>query len=467
MLYIPVVEISLADLLYTQLVRYGKIVRKKVEEFSSSREAELSTLRDVRIVVIDDETISFFREEFVKRYTSQYTSSSPTDLTALERPSGEKQESSPILNSSVKQPSISSADTVVNPSNFSEIHVAKLPYGRGRGILLANLSRRRNGEVVSKASGSTQLLTKGETKNTEARRGRDITYATTNTPPGLTVTEGKERQDSKQIEQGSDANNNWRQVQSDVGQMRQALDKEKCVRNIRKQELREKETFLINTLQHTLCEEQQVRTRVEEELIQARIACNELEVRSGNELAQMRQTLNNEIRLRNNREQELREKGESIDELQKTLVVEQQARTRVGEELTQARSACTVLERGLQDERQVKENAIREQRRLLEEERQQKSDLEDRLRTLQLQMEQERNRYEQNEMLSRQSLQQELRVNENAIREQRRLLEEERQQKTDLEDRLRTLQLQMEEERNRYASTERELHQSYLRLRRH
>ena len=46
-----------------------------VEEFSSSNEAEFSTLRDVGIVIIDEPTISVFQEEFVKRYLSQEASS--------------------------------------------------------------------------------------------------------------------------------------------------------------------------------------------------------------------------------------------------------------------------------------------------------------------------------------------------------------------------------------------------------
>ena len=41
-----------------------------MEEFSSSVEAEFSTLREIRIVIIDDETITVFYEEFLKRYTS-------------------------------------------------------------------------------------------------------------------------------------------------------------------------------------------------------------------------------------------------------------------------------------------------------------------------------------------------------------------------------------------------------------
>ena len=52
----------------------AQVMFDAVKEFSSSTDAELGTLRDVRIVIIDDETISVFREEFVKCYTSQETS---------------------------------------------------------------------------------------------------------------------------------------------------------------------------------------------------------------------------------------------------------------------------------------------------------------------------------------------------------------------------------------------------------
>ena len=52
----------------------AQVMFDAVEEFSSSADAEFSTLRDVRIVIIDEETMRFFREEFVRRYTSQETS---------------------------------------------------------------------------------------------------------------------------------------------------------------------------------------------------------------------------------------------------------------------------------------------------------------------------------------------------------------------------------------------------------
>ena len=51
----------------------SQVLFEAVQEFSSSGDAEFSTLREVRIVISDEETISVFREEFLKRYTSQET----------------------------------------------------------------------------------------------------------------------------------------------------------------------------------------------------------------------------------------------------------------------------------------------------------------------------------------------------------------------------------------------------------
>lgn len=51
----------------------AQVMFAAAEEFSCSVEAEFSTLREIRIVIIDDETINVFYEEFLKRYTSQVT----------------------------------------------------------------------------------------------------------------------------------------------------------------------------------------------------------------------------------------------------------------------------------------------------------------------------------------------------------------------------------------------------------
>ena len=49
----------------------AQVIFKTVEEFSQSEYAEVSRLRDVRIVIIDEPTIRVFYEEFMKRYFSK------------------------------------------------------------------------------------------------------------------------------------------------------------------------------------------------------------------------------------------------------------------------------------------------------------------------------------------------------------------------------------------------------------
>jgi len=250
------------------------------------------------------------------------------------------------------------------------------------------------------------------------------------------------KQDSKELEQDSNVNIRWREVQCDVIQMRQALNEEERVLNNRKKELCEKEKVLVNMLQDTVCEEQQARTRVEEELNQARITCKELEERLQHELVETRQALDDEVRLRDTGERQLKEKETIVDQLRNTLSEEQQMRK--------------LLEERLQTEMLSSQVRQQELQRLLEEERQQKTALEERLRNLELQMQEEGNRNLQLQSAVS-AAQQELQRKENASREQQRLLEEERQQRTALEERLRNLELQMQEERNRNLSNEREL----------
>ena len=75
----------------------AQVMFKAVEEFSASNDTEFSTLRDMRIVIIDYPTISVFHEEFVKRYHCQ--ESSPHTVTNQQRPSLEERETSPATNS--------------------------------------------------------------------------------------------------------------------------------------------------------------------------------------------------------------------------------------------------------------------------------------------------------------------------------------------------------------------------------
>ena len=105
-----------------------------------------------------------------------------------------------------------------------------------------------------------------------------------------------------------------------------------------------------------------------------------------------------EVRLQNRRT--LDDKERIIEELQRALEEERQARTAVNEELSQARIAFTELEKTLRNEQiskqrdlETKGNVIRKQRRRLVEEQQQRTALEERLSSLELQMEAERNNH--------------------------------------------------------------------------
>ena len=147
------------------------------------------------------------------------------------------------------------------------------------------------------------------------------------------------------------------------------------------------------------------------------------------DLVRVRRALDEEKTVRNMREQQLREKETNFHGLQGTLGEEQQARLRLEEELRQARSAGTQLERSLENERlssqsrredvQVKEDTITEQVRLLQQEREQKRDLEDRLRSLQIQVDEERNR--------RMSTERELTEERMTLQQDRENLERERE----------------------------------------
>ena len=80
----------------------AQIMVSAVEAFSSSEEAEFSTLRDVRIVIIDEPTLSVFQKEFVTRYLS------PKTMTTRESLSDEHRVTPPTPHSPVDEPEDSS-----------------------------------------------------------------------------------------------------------------------------------------------------------------------------------------------------------------------------------------------------------------------------------------------------------------------------------------------------------------------
>ena len=127
-------------------------------------------------------------------------------------------------------------------------------------------------------------------------------------------------------------------LQTVLEQMRRALDDKERI---------------VDELRTTLREEQQARTAVDEELTQARINATELEERLQTDLEQMRRALDDKERI--------------ADELRTTLREEQQARTAVDEELTQARIISTKLEEGLRNDLEQMRRALDERDKTVDE----------------------------------------------------------------------------------------------------
>ncbi|XP_078364661.1 uncharacterized protein LOC144649065 [Oculina patagonica] len=339
----------------------AQVMFDAVEELSSSTDAESSTLRDVRIVIGDEKTIGVFREEFVRRclFPNLLPATNVTHQGLPQEENIENCQSGNLGNgtaarepTTLKTKSLTETKKKVAASSIS----SNLPTSKQASVKQATHTSKKQEEITPPAPESQYLAT-------------DVVNITAPAGSGITDEMTTAKNVSKQTTEGNDVIlNKWYEVESDVAQMRQTLNEEKLARNIRKQELKPKETALINAIKNALYEEQQAR-----------------------------------IDLRNTRERELREKETVQDQLQKTLREEQQAGIRVIEQLRQARRACNELKaklrtekesrQDLQQELRTKENAVGEQRRLLEEERQQKTTLEARLRNLEHQMQEERNRH--------------------------------------------------------------------------
>ena len=163
-----------------------------------------------------------------------------------------------------------------------------------------------------------------------------------------------------------------------------SADKERRIERIRVLEtaLHEKSQILTQQAFHRYFIDNELE-QLQKELKQEREA-NSCMWKVQSDLVRVSRALNEETVLRNMREQQLREKETSLAD-------EQQARLRLQEELRQARQTRVELERRLESF-QTKEDTIREQSQLLQQERELKSGLEERVRDLQIQIEAERNR---------------------------------------------------------------------------
>ena len=99
----------------------AEVMSFAIEEFSSSEGAKFSTLRDVRIVIIDEPTLSVFQEEFVKRYAPR--EASPETMSTQGRPSADGQESTasaPNSKDSAHQPNRNDSSLPTGQSQFDD-----------------------------------------------------------------------------------------------------------------------------------------------------------------------------------------------------------------------------------------------------------------------------------------------------------------------------------------------------------
>ena len=101
----------------------AEVMFAAIEEFSSSVDAEFSTLRDVRIVIIDKPTLSVFQEEFVKRFVTHEESAEA--MSTKGRSSDGQETTSPLPNlernayqSKRNDSSISTLQTQVDDKTF-------------------------------------------------------------------------------------------------------------------------------------------------------------------------------------------------------------------------------------------------------------------------------------------------------------------------------------------------------------
>ena len=241
-------------------------------------------------------------------------------------------------------------------------------------------------------------------------------------------------------------------LENEREQLQRTVRNEICLRRKTEEQLQEKETYVI-ALENMFEEEQLRRTRLEEEIIQARKDCIEEKERLEKEVEETERTLNIERRLHDTQKRQLREKETLVDEIQKRLSEAERTRSRTEEELSQARSSRDLLAERMENEleqicrrldneislRNTTEQELREKETIINEQR--------------ATIEEQQQAFGEELNLSRDQIE----TNEIALREQRRLLADERQEKTDLEERFWNLQLEMEEERDRRASADREL----------
>lgn len=219
--------------------------------------------------------------------------------------------------------------------------------------------------------------------------------------------------------------------------------------------LREKGTSIINDAQRTVFSWTQAPVNVEENLSHTRRACKEMEEFLKIENTNMCEMLANEICLRNQREQESKEKESMLEKTKETLEKEKILRNRAEEELKETKSVSMQINKEMRKaKRKLRETEglVEKLSQSLAKEERLRKGIEEELRKETASCSELRKELKI-ERLTNQSYQEVTRTKEDAFKVQQRQLEQEQKEKTTLESELSRLKTQMEVERNSFILT--------------
>ena len=309
----------------------------------------------------------------------------------------------------------------------------------------------------------TALHEKDQTLTQQAVNGDMINNGLEQKRPSL-------RQLQKKIEQEREANSHMLRVRSDLERVKRALDKETFLRNRLERQLREKET--------NLADEQQARLRLEDELREARETCAELERRLENErllretTRQDVQTKEDTIREQSQLLQQERELKSGLEErvrdLQIQIEVERNRRIATEREVSEERINFQQDREKLEREREIYQQSIRDSERALSESEHRRRKLQETLgdeQQAKLRLEEELRQARDTLSEFRETNRRNPLTRGDTIRWQNHLLQpRERELKSGLEERVRDMKIQIEVERNRRISTEREVRKERINL---
>ena len=168
----------------------AQVIFKAVEEFSESEYAEVSSLRDVGIVIIDEPTIRVFYDEFNKRYLS--SGAPPEDLSNSGRSQGKEKQNSIILNPSEGVRKAQKNDSARNGNQYSD-KLKNKPKSPGQ----ATIMKKESYETADLSDGFMKMSLsdangKGNVGSTSASDHMKANRANVNLPSVKSASSGNE-----------------------------------------------------------------------------------------------------------------------------------------------------------------------------------------------------------------------------------------------------------------------------------